>query len=114
MRGRSTVGRRARVATSALAGLLLLACQAGPPSPKPSEAVASDMAPAVSAEPTSPPRLIPVRSAQTTVSPSSAATWMAVEGGFFRDQGLDVELIGVEPGAPFLAALHSGQLDISG
>lgn len=105
----------ARATAGLLLGLLLVACAPNPATARPEPAAAAATTPASGQGAVSGvPPLIPIRSAQTTVSPSSAPTWMAVDGGFFRDQGLEVELIGVEPGAPFLAALHTGQLDISG
>jgi ABC-type nitrate/sulfonate/bicarbonate transport system substrate-binding protein len=39
---------------------------------------------------------------------------MAAEAGYFRDQGLDTELLHVEPGATLLAALQNGELEITG
>ena len=38
--------------------------------------------------------------------------WLALDAGYFREQGLDVELQFIEPGAPLLAALNSGEVDI--
>jgi NitT/TauT family transport system substrate-binding protein len=39
---------------------------------------------------------------------------VALEGGYFREQGLDVELTHIDAGAALLAAMHNGELDITG
>src|SRR5207237_6063891 len=60
----------------------------------------------------SPAPLVTLRSAYTTIAAPSLAIWMAADAGYFREQGLDVELAYVEPGATLLAALRSGELEI--
>src|SRR5215210_4919904 len=56
---------------------------------------------------------IKVRAAYTTIAGAVAPWWMAVEGGYFREQGLDLELVLVEPGVTLLAALRNGELDVT-
>ena len=53
------------------------------------------------------------RSAYTTISAAAAPWWIAVDGGYFREQGLDVDLVHIDAGAPLLAALSNGELDVT-
>jgi NitT/TauT family transport system substrate-binding protein len=53
------------------------------------------------------------RSAYTTISAAAAPWWVALEAGYFREQGLDVELSHIDAGAPLLAALTNGELDFA-
>jgi NitT/TauT family transport system substrate-binding protein len=109
-----TPPRRHLVTTAGLvAALLLLACSPGPggagqgpvqsAAPQPAEARVE------TSRPTPPLR---VRSAYTTISAAVASFWAAQEGGYFAEQGLDVELTHVDAGAPLLAALSNNELDI--
>src|SRR5947208_2200775 len=51
-------------------------------------------APAASgAAPTAAPQPLKARSAFTTISAAAAPWWVALDGGYFREQGLDVELV---------------------
>ncbi len=59
------------------------------------------------------PQVVKARSAYTTISAAAAPWWVALDGGYFREQGLDVELLHVDAGAPLLAALSTGELDIT-
>jgi NitT/TauT family transport system substrate-binding protein len=61
----------------------------------------------------SPPSLIKARSAYTTTSAAAAPWWVALEAGYFLEQGLDVTLSHVDAGAALLAALYNGELDIT-
>jgi NitT/TauT family transport system substrate-binding protein len=54
-----------------------------------------------------------VKSAYTTIAAAAAPWWMAQEAGYFREQGLDVSLSHIDAGAPLLAALTNGELDIA-
>jgi len=56
---------------------------------------------------------IQARSAYTTISAAATPWWIAVDGGYFREQGLDVDLVHIDAGAPLLAALSNGELDIT-
>jgi NitT/TauT family transport system substrate-binding protein len=51
---------------------------------------------------------VAVKAAYTATASSMAPLWLARERGLFSDQGLDVELVLVQPGPPVLAALQSG------
>src|SRR5579884_2510105 len=57
--------------------------------------------------------LLKARSADTTISAAAAPWWMAVDGGYFREQGLDVDLVHVDAGASLLAAMTNGDVDIT-
>ena len=102
--------RRCRVAASGIVTTLLLACNPGPSSSGRVPAAAESAAGSGNASPLAAP--IPVRNAWTTISASSVPWWLALDAGYFREQGLDVELQFIEPGAPLLAALNSGEVDI--
>ena len=67
------------------------------------------VAPAAVAPPAAP---LKARSAFTTVAASVSPFWVAQEGGYFREQGLDVELLHTDAGATLLAALTNGELDM--
>jgi NitT/TauT family transport system substrate-binding protein len=96
------------------AALLLLACSpgAGAPAPANVRPSAASAAPAGSAPPPAPAAPLKARSAYTTVAASVSPFWAAQEGGYFREQGLDVELLHTDAGAPLLAALTNGELDV--
>ncbi len=96
--------------TMVAVALLVLAC--GPAQRGPSAAApAGADAPAAPA-PAPPPEPLKLRSAYTTIAANVAPIWMAQEGGYFREQGLEVELIHTDAGAPLLAALSNRELDI--
>jgi ABC-type nitrate/sulfonate/bicarbonate transport system substrate-binding protein len=96
------------VAVSGVLLALLLACSPGPAAGGRAPAAAESAAGGAS-PPAAP---IPVRNAWTTISASTVPWWLALEAGYFREQGLAVELQFIEPGAPLLAALNSGEVDI--
>ncbi len=108
---------RRRLALALVATGLLLGCSAGPAGTRPPANQAA-VAPAVpaSGEPgpaaDSAPPPIKTRSAYTTIAASVAPWWAALEGGYFREQGLDVDLIHTDAGAPLLAALTNNELDL--
>jgi NitT/TauT family transport system substrate-binding protein len=60
-----------------------------------------------------PPLLARVRSAYTTLSGTPAPWWAAYEGGYFREQGIDVELAHITAGNNLLAAMNSGEVQIT-
>jgi NitT/TauT family transport system substrate-binding protein len=102
-----------------LLALLLAACTgSSAPAPfKPASAPApasgaapGDSQPAASsaAEP-----LRPLKVAYTAIATAQAAFWLAVEGGYFQQQGLDVELIRLDGSSRAMPALLSGELPIS-
>jgi NitT/TauT family transport system substrate-binding protein len=109
-----TSARRHQVtATGLLAALLLLACSPGPGGAGQGPVQPAAPAPAEArVEPSGPTPPLRVHSAYTTVSAAVASFWAALDGGYFGEQGLDVELARVDAGAPLLAALSNNELDI--
>jgi NitT/TauT family transport system substrate-binding protein len=91
--------------------LLWLAACASPGEPAAPKAAAPAPAEA-SAAPSPAAALIKARSAFTSFSASAAPWWMAQEAGYFREQGLDVDLRQVAAGTTLLAAMHAGELDV--
>jgi NitT/TauT family transport system substrate-binding protein len=111
----SYVPRRLLAGTVALAAVLLVtACggstpatgKAPPPPTAPPAAAAGGGASA-------PKPLVQARSAYTTISAAAAPWWVALEAGYFREQGLDVTLSHIDAGATLLAALNNGELDVT-
>jgi ABC-type nitrate/sulfonate/bicarbonate transport system substrate-binding protein len=115
-----------RAGTGVLAALLLLACgpatllalACGPAStgsapPAAPASAPAGTAPASSAAPTAAdaPAPLKARFAYTTIAGSVAPWWMALDGGYFREQGIDAELVKIDPGAAILAALRGGDVD---
>ena len=49
----------------------------------------------------------------TAFSPSYAPWWVAQDAGYYREQGLEVELLQVAGGPTLLAAMRSGELDLA-
>jgi len=99
-------------AAALLAASLALACSAGPGgtgrAPAPPTVAAEAGAPASGAAP-----LVPVRAAYSSIASNQAPWWVALEAGYFREQGLDVELSHIDAGATLLAALRNGELQIA-
>jgi ABC-type nitrate/sulfonate/bicarbonate transport system substrate-binding protein len=54
-----------------------------------------------------------LKSAYTTTSGTTIPLWVAKDGGDFAQNGLDVSLSIIAPGAPILAALESGDVPIA-
>lgn len=113
--------RGTRHAPSALVLLvgLMIACTApsgsgGAPAPPPAVAPASGAAPTAPAAPAAPAPLVKSKAAYTTIAAGAAPWWMALEGGYLREQGLDVELLNIGAGATILAALRNGEIDVAG
>jgi NitT/TauT family transport system substrate-binding protein len=90
----------------------MLACSAGPGgtgrAPAPPTVAAEAGAPASGAAP-----LVHVRAAYSSIASNQAPWWVALEAGYFREQGLDVELSHIDAGATLLAALRNGELQIA-
>ena len=61
----------------------------------------------------------PIAVAQTlkipfaALSPTYAPLWIAEQGGFFKKQGLDVQVIYISAGSVIIPALLSGQVDLA-
>ncbi|HVA26378.1 MAG TPA: ABC transporter substrate-binding protein, partial [Chloroflexota bacterium] len=58
-------------------------------------------------------QLIPMKSAYTTTSATEVPFWVAKDGGYFAQNGLDVTVAFVKSGAPIMAAVESGGLPVS-
>jgi NitT/TauT family transport system substrate-binding protein len=105
-----------RLALALVAAGLLVGCSAGPSasSRQPASASASPAAPAsaAAAPAAQAPAPLKSRSAYTTIAASVAPWWAAQEAGYFREQGLDLELVHTDAGAPLLAALTNKELDV--
>jgi NitT/TauT family transport system substrate-binding protein len=111
----------------ALLSLLVLACQAPAAAPKPAAPTAASAPPAApttvvaaapaptsapsAAAPLSPP--LPVRTGAIGSS-SDAGIYIALERGYFREQGLDVSLEAIRSATDVLSALATGNLDVAG
>src|SRR5712692_1796791 len=103
-----------RYLSIALLAALLVACSSGAPASAPT--AAPPAAPAASAvsggtDPAAP--LLKTRAAFTSFSASAAPWWMAMEGGYFQEQGLDVALSQIAAGSPLLAAMHNGEVELA-
>src|SRR4051794_18505344 len=59
------------------------------------------------------PTLVPLKVAYTAIATAQAAFWLAVEGGYFQQQGLDVDLIRLDGSNRAMPALLSGEIPIS-
>src|SRR3954463_8101413 len=57
--------------------------------------------------------LVPLKFAYTAIATAQAAFWLAVEGGYFQQQGLDVNLIRLDGSNRAMPALLSGEIPIS-
>jgi NitT/TauT family transport system substrate-binding protein len=86
---------------------------AGSTAAKPSAAAGSVAAKPSGAASAAASGLIPIKTAYTTTSGTSIPLWVAKEGGYFAENGLDATVAIVAPGAPILAALESGDLPVS-
>src|SRR5439155_4304583 len=78
-----------------------------PPPPAPAAPAATGSAPRTAAPP------LPVKAAYSSVAAAVLPWWIAADGGYFREQELDVELTYIASGATLVAALHSGELDVT-
>jgi NitT/TauT family transport system substrate-binding protein len=102
-------------ATVAVAALLLLSC--GPTAVgtgrAPAAPVSAGAGQSAAGASSGAPAAAPLRAAYTTIALSAAPWWMALEGGYFREQGLDATLSHVDPGAAILAALSNGEVEMT-
>jgi NitT/TauT family transport system substrate-binding protein len=105
---------RAAVCIVALAVLLGAACGGGLSGTgrAPAEAVAPASAQAPAQAASGAPALR-TKVAFTAFSPSYAPWWIAQDAGYFREQGLEVELLQIAGGPTLLAAMRSGELDLA-
>jgi len=56
---------------------------------------------------------VAIKSAYTTTAATTVPFWMAKESGAFEHEGLDVTFALIQPGAPILGALESGDVPVS-
>src|SRR5205809_755646 len=57
--------------------------------------------------------LIPMRASYSALSMSQSPIALAKQAGYFTEQGLDVEVLGIRASAQNAAALLSGEVDVS-
>ncbi len=120
MRGPGWQGKQLR----ALAGLmvLLVALACGParatgdaaPAAAPPTAAAAESASPVVAPSSAPAPLQKVHGSYSGIQVVQSPAWLALEGGYFREQGLDVDLTLITSGATLLAALRNGEVELAG
>src|SRR3954469_23668880 len=96
---------------------LALGCQAGaPPTPArttaggPADVPVAPGAPAASA---AAPALRQLRVANAATTPTNLPVWLAADDGYFRRQGLDVEVLSLRSGPTLQAALIAREVDIA-
>ena len=89
------------------------AAAAGSAAAKPASGAASAAAKPSGAASAAASGLIPIKTAYTTTSGTSIPLWVAKEGGYFAQNGLDATVAFVASGAPILAAVESGDLPLS-
>src|SRR3954447_21433239 len=100
-----------------IVGLLGLACTPAAPAPAPAPAGApsASQASGQTSAPAAPSPAAPTRlrvGLTATATVLAGPLWFAHDAGYFREEGLDAEVIRVEPGATVLAAIHNGELDM--
>jgi NitT/TauT family transport system substrate-binding protein len=108
----------ARQAALVTAALLLTACSSGlsgtgrAPAPLPAAAdPGSSRASAAGAATGAVP--LSARAGFTAFSASNMPLWVALEAGYFREQGLEVEMTQIAGGPTLLAAMRAGELDFA-
>ena len=107
---------RQRIATTMLVVLVVsLACRPAP--------AASDSAPGAPAtvatttdanRASGPAPRQKLHASYSGVQVVQAPMWMALEGGYFHEQGLDADLILISSGATLLAAMRNGEVELAG
>lgn len=115
---------RARIALPAVPLLLALALLAGCTGPAPaSQPAASAPPPAQASSPTSAPAAAPTSPAPaaltkvrmgTQTSVNDIAMWLAAERGYFRQEGIDIELVPFASASEMVPALATDQLEAGG
>ena len=100
--------------------LLALACAPAPAAPAarppaaPPPAAPAAGSSGASNIPTSPAALQKLRGSYSGIQVVQSPAWLALEGGYFREQGLDVDLTLITSGATLLAALRNGEVELAG
>src|SRR5579884_3877081 len=102
-----------RAAVCVLVGMLLIAGCAPSAAPRSDTGApaAPASAPAAAPQPPAPIHLVGNYSARGV---GQAGFWLAYEGGYFREQGLDVELTNITSTSPSLQAMVAGQVQFAG
>ncbi|MDP2661448.1 MAG: ABC transporter substrate-binding protein [Dehalococcoidia bacterium] len=105
------------IMTVILLSSLASACAPAAPAPTPTATVAA--APTKAAEPTKPPAPAPTLAPVTLKFgsigiASHAGAFMAIEKGFFKEQGINVEVVEFRTTSEMIAPLGTGQLDWGG
>ncbi len=102
-----------RAAVCVLVGMLLIAGCAPSAAPRSDTGApaAPASAPAAAPQPPAPIHLVGNYSARGV---GQAGFWLAYEGGYFREQGLDVELTNITSTSPVIQAMVAGEVHISG
>jgi NitT/TauT family transport system substrate-binding protein len=92
-----------------------LACTPAAPAPKPTAAAPAPVQPpAASAAPENPPQLIPTKIGIATASLTYLPDRIAVDKGFYREEGFDAETVVImQQGPAALASLTAGELQIA-
>src|SRR5262245_12840040 len=93
-----------RAAAALLVAWVALACSPPPPPPAPA---AQPPGGSQSAAP------IAIRAAYTSIAANQAPWWVAQDAGYFREQGLNVNLSHIDSGATLLAALHNDEIQFT-
>ena len=70
-------------------------------------------APAKSAAAPKPVAKVVLKSAFTNIGAATAPLWAALDGGYFAEEGLEVTLSFIKPGAPAMAAIQNGDVPIA-
>lgn len=93
--------------------LFALACTAPPPASTAPGASQPTGEQSAAAAPPAAAALTRLRVGLTATATALAGPlWVARDAGYFQQEGLDIDVVRVEPGATVLAAMHSGELDM--
>jgi ABC-type nitrate/sulfonate/bicarbonate transport system substrate-binding protein len=98
---------KSRLILTAIAALAVLACQPSTATPRAAPAPAA--APAAGA-PASPAPLVPVNMAQIYTAGSMLPYWLALDAGYFREQGLDVQTVVMQGSILGMQSLVAGDV----
>jgi len=104
------------IATTALVSVLVaLACRPTPAASDPAPGVSTSASTTAGAnQPSSPAPRQKLHASYSGVQVVQAPMWMALEGGYFHEQGLDADLILISSGATLLAAMRNGEVELAG
>jgi ABC-type nitrate/sulfonate/bicarbonate transport system substrate-binding protein len=95
-----------------LAALAACAPSAASPAPAPAATSSSAAAGAPVAPPTAPPTPIRMTVNWSAVSGSQTGLWMSYDGGFFEQEGLDVELLSIQATSRAIQAMVAGEVQL--